>query len=171
MTQQNPPTSKIKIKDGLQVCVIVKDLKEAMDRYHSLFGIGPFEVYTVDTRELPGVTYRGQPGDYRVTVAMGKIGTGMLELLESERGETIYKEFLDKHGEGVHHIGFFVDQDHNRVCNTLIDEGFPHTQGGPILGENRDGRFDYFDTEKKLGTTIELLDFPEVLGECANMYP
>ncbi len=106
-----------------------------------------------------------------MTVAMGKIGTGMLELLESERGETIYKEFLDKHGEGVHHIGFFVDQDHDRACNALIDEGFPHTQGGPILGENRDGRFDYFDTEKKLGTTIELLDFPEVLGECANMYP
>ena len=64
-----------------------------------------------------------------------------------------------------------MDQDHDRACNTLIDEGFPHTQGGPILGENRDGRFDYFDTEKKLDTTIELLDFPEVLGECANMYP
>ena len=83
MTEQNTPTSKIKIKNGIQVCVIVKNLKEAMGRYHSLFGIGPFEVYTVDTKELPGVTHRGQPGDYRVTVAMAKIGTGMLELLES----------------------------------------------------------------------------------------
>ena len=155
------PTNKIKIKDGIQVCVIVKDLREAMDRYHSLFGIGPFEVYTVDTKELPGVTYRGQPGDYRVTVGMGKIGTGVLELLECERGETIYKEFLDKHGEGVHHIGFFVDQDHDRACNTLIDEGFPHTQGGPILGENRDGRFDYFDTERSSARPSNFLTSPK----------
>ncbi len=31
--------------------MIVKDLKEAMDRYHSLFGIGPFAKSTLLTPE------------------------------------------------------------------------------------------------------------------------
>jgi hypothetical protein len=95
----------------------------------------------------------------------------MLELMENERGESIYKEFQNQHGEGLQHLGVFVDQDYKAACQTMLDHGFAHTQGGPILGENRDGRFDYFDTQETMGTTLELLDMPEVLGKAAKTYP
>jgi hypothetical protein len=91
--------------DMLQVCVVVNNLDEAMKRYSDLLGIGPFVVYTVDSQEVPGITRDGQPTNYCVRVGMAKIGNGILELLENLRGQTIWKDFYDKHGEGVHHIG------------------------------------------------------------------
>jgi hypothetical protein len=36
---------------------------------------------------------------------------------------------------------------------------------GPIAGKHRTGRFTYMDTEKQMGTTLEILDFPEDLLE------
>ena len=54
-----------------QVSIAVKDLEAAMDHFVSI-GVGPFMVYEVDTRDLPGVVYRGQPADYKVRAAMGE---------------------------------------------------------------------------------------------------
>jgi methylmalonyl-CoA/ethylmalonyl-CoA epimerase len=161
----------MKIANVLQVCVVVRDLKKAMDRYHSLFGIGPFSVYTVDTEQLPGITYRAMPGNYRIQVAMARIGTGILELMEHQRGQTIYKEFLEQHGEGIQHIGFLVDGDYENALKELADSGFAHSQGGPIAGKNRDGRFDYFESQKALGAIVELLDMPEDPVDPTYVYP
>jgi hypothetical protein len=146
----------------VQVCIVVKDMQAAMQRFGSLMGIDAFAVYKVDTAELPGVTYRGQPGDYALQVAIAQVGSWQLELLEPLRGESIYKEFMDKHGEGVQHLGFFVGDpaDYETICNSLINRGYGHLQGGPILGETRTGSFDYFDSAQDLGVIIELLDMP-----------
>jgi len=145
----------------LQVCVVVRDLEKARQKFGLLFGIEKFNVYTVDTRELAGVTYRGQPGDYRVTVAMAKIGSWHLELLVPERGSSIYQDFLDRHGEGVQHLGFFVNESYPAVVDDFTARGFEHLLGGPILGTKRNGRFDYYDTQEKMGVLLELLDMPD----------
>jgi 4-hydroxyphenylpyruvate dioxygenase-like putative hemolysin len=146
----------------LQFCVVVKNLDEAMERYSSLFGIGPFLVYTVDTDELPGITRDGKPTKYRIRVGMAKMGGAVLELFESQQGETIWKEFYDKHGEGLHHVGMFVP-DYKAALKEFTHQGFKVTVDGPIVGKTRDGRFTYLDTQERLGTTFELLDFPEDL--------
>ena len=103
----------MKIKK-LQICVIVRDLDAAIERYQSLFGIGPFAVYKVDTRELPGITYRGQPGNYRLRVGMANLGGGILELLEPQGGDSPFEDFLKQHGEGVQHVGLVVE-DYARI--------------------------------------------------------
>ena len=147
----------------VQICIAVKDLDEAMNRYGSLMGVDSFAVYMVDSSDLPGVTYRGAPADYRVQVAIADIGQWQIELLQHHRGDCVYKEFIDEHGEGVHHLGFFVDdeQKYEGTCQELVNRGYPHLQGGPILGKHRDGHFDYFDSKQDLGLIIELLDMPE----------
>jgi hypothetical protein len=147
-------------KGKLQVCVLVKDLEQAMERYRDLLGIEKYNVYVVDTRELPGVTYRGQPGDYRVTVALANVGTWQLELMMPERGESIYKEVLDRQGEGIHHLGFIVNQGYDAAMSDLAARGFQHLQGGPIVGTDRTGRFDYFDSKDHPGIILEVLDIP-----------
>src|ERR1700722_6862985 len=94
--------------EKLQLCLVVRNLDEAMKRYSDLLGIGPFVVYTVDSQELPGITRNGQPTNYKVRVGMAKMGNAILELLENLRGQTIWKDFYDKHGEGLHHVGLLV---------------------------------------------------------------
>jgi hypothetical protein len=144
----------------LQISLIVRDVPKAVQQYEELLGIGPFSVFTVDTRELPGVTYRGQPGDYRVRVGMARAGTGIIELIESQRGSSIYSEFLEKHGEGLHHIGLILE-DFSSIDKNLVNHGLKPSQDGPIVGKERVGRFTYFDTEPQLGAILELLDVPE----------
>ena len=153
----------------IQFCVIVKDLNAAIEKYQRLFGIGSFSVYTVDAKDLKGVTYRGKPANYRLQVGIAPFGGGLVELLEPQGGESIYQEFMDKRGEGVQHIGLVVDGDYKAAFQEMLDHGFEHSQGGPIEGLNRNGAFDYFETEHELGTTFELLDFPEQLAASTNL--
>lgn len=147
--------------EKLQICVVVENLDEAMKRYSDLLGIGPFLIYSVDSTEL-GVTREGQPTDYKVRVGMAKLGGAVLELLENIRGQTIWKDFYDKHGEGMHHIGLFV-RNYPVALAAFVDRGFTITVDGPIAGEARTGRFTYIESQERLGTTFELLDFPEDL--------
>jgi hypothetical protein len=133
--------------EKLQICVVVKDLDEAMKRYSDTLGIGPFLIYSVDAKELK-VTREGRPADYKIRVGMAKMGGGVLELLE--------------HGEGVHHIGLFV-KNYPAALAAFMDRGFKITVDGPIVGTDRTGRFTYLETQERLGTTFELLDFPEEL--------
>jgi methylmalonyl-CoA/ethylmalonyl-CoA epimerase len=147
--------------EKLQICVVVENLDEAMKRYSDLLGIGPFLIYSVDSTELR-VTREGQPTDYKVRVGMAKLGGAVLELLENIRGQTIWKDFYDKHGEGMHHVGLFV-KNYPVALAAFVDRGFKITVDGPIAGEARTGRFTYIESQKRLGTTFELLDFPEDL--------
>ena len=152
-----------------QVSIAVKDLEAAMDHFVSI-GVGPFMVYEVDTRDLPGVVYRGEPADYKVRAAMADLGPWILELIVNERGQSIYQDFLDEHGPGLHHLGISVD-DYEAARNDLLNRGYESIQRGPIEGIERDGWFEYFDTVRDFGTYLELLDIPGVLGETGERYP
>jgi hypothetical protein len=152
-----------------QVSLVVEDIEAAMDHFVSI-GVGPFMVYEVDSRDLPGVVYRGQPADYGVRAAMAHLGPWILELVENVRGKSIYQEFLDEHGPGIHHIGISVD-DYEAARNELLGRGYTSIQRGPIEGIERDGWFEYFDTTRDFGACLELLDIPGVLGETGERYP
>jgi hypothetical protein len=91
---------------------------------------------------------------------MVNVGGAVLELLENIEGQTIWKDFYDKHGEGMHHIGLFVRR-FPVALERFVEKGIPITVDGPITGGNRIGRFTYLDSQEHLGTTFELLDFPE----------
>lgn len=152
-----------------QICILVKDIKRAMKQY-ALLGVGPFRVYAMDTRKMSGVTYRGKHADYSLEVAWATLGSWTLELLEPKRGENIYTEFMKKYGEGVHHIGMYVD-DYDTAYARLVKMGYKQIQGGPIDGIDKTGRFDYFDTQKKYGIILEILDMPNDLGAPSYIYP
>jgi len=42
---------------------------------------------------------------YKAKLGHAKVGSLILELVQTVEGKTIFEEFLDKHGEGIHHIG------------------------------------------------------------------
>jgi hypothetical protein len=142
----------------LQVCVVVRDVEKAVRHFEELLGIGPFAIYSVSSDDMPGVVYRGLAGDYKVKVAMTKVGGGVIELIENVRGKNIYTEFLEKHGEGIHHIGL-VTEDFESIFKNFANRGLKPSLDGPIVGKTM-GRFTYFDTEPHVGGILELLDVP-----------
>ena len=94
----------------LHLGVVVKDMDQAVKRLESL-GIGPFEPY--DSGSTPPLIgkplFRGKPMDSEQKIFKAKIGEVVLELFQPVKGESPWKEFLDSKGEGIHHIGFDVD--------------------------------------------------------------
>jgi Glyoxalase/Bleomycin resistance protein/Dioxygenase superfamily len=65
---------------------------------------------------LPGVhfgpdacTYRGRPADFVADISLSYAGDTQLELIAPVQGESIYTEFLDRAGAGLHHICIEAD--------------------------------------------------------------
>ena len=89
-----------------QVGVVVRDMDEAIEHYQSL-GIGPFEPLTLDIMERK---MRGKlviPGSIKNKVSLAWMASVQYELIEPIAGDSLWREFLEARGEGVHHLGFF----------------------------------------------------------------
>ena len=151
MTERQEP--RVKLPPPSHLGIVVKDMDQAMEYYGSIFGWGPFQVQEVDMKILP-FTFRGQPGSGRFKVATARLGSMVIELFQDLEGETPYTEFRKKKGEGVHHLGFQVD-DFDKALAALTQEGIE-----PIFhGRFGDGAFAYFSTDKVGGVVFELLNF------------
>ena len=137
------------------VAVIVKDMNQAIEHYKSL-GIGPFPTFIGPSGPTPLTEkmVNGKPVDYSIDLRHADSGVGDLcfELIEPLEGETPVKEFLGEKGEGIHHIGFTVD-DIDRETTKMAEKGYKVTQSGVTPG----ARWAYFDTDALGGVVIELI--------------
>ena len=89
------------------VAVVVKDLDSTVKRLEAL-GIGPF-VLPDAPAGAEGLFYQGKPleSDYKALVA--RLGNMQIEIIQPDDRPNPWKDFLDTRGEGIHHIGFQVD--------------------------------------------------------------
>lgn len=158
---------KLKMKELNQVCVVVKDLDKSMEQYLKILGVGPWQVYTYAPPDLKNTTVRGKPEPYSMKLALAMIGPVMLELIQPLKGKSHYKEFLEKRGEGLHHIAAFRVEDIDEVIAHLKKQGI----GVLMSGEWHGGRFAYMDTEKQLGTVVELVWRPGPRPPPERTYP
>jgi hypothetical protein len=88
-----------------QVGFVVRDLEAARARYEPLFG--PFG--DVMDGSVKNAEFRGQKSDATLNLLFGRSGELEIELIEWVAGLTPHKEFLDRGGEGMHHMRFRVD--------------------------------------------------------------
>jgi methylmalonyl-CoA/ethylmalonyl-CoA epimerase len=141
-----------------QIGILTGDLEEAMHRYSQVFACGPWSVWTYGPTTMSESSFRGQPGCFEMRLALA--GTGpQLELIQPLRGPSIYDEWLEEHGEGLHHIGTRVaDLDHG--VSDARARGFEVIQSGRGYGLDGDGGFAYLDTASQLGIILELIEVP-----------
>jgi catechol 2,3-dioxygenase-like lactoylglutathione lyase family enzyme len=89
--------------------VVVRDIDQAIAALQTL-GIGPFAM--PDGRPWADIAFSGQlhgrPAAWRVKISTASVGAHEIELLQPNGGPSILQEFLDQHGEGVHHIAYLV---------------------------------------------------------------
>jgi methylmalonyl-CoA/ethylmalonyl-CoA epimerase len=77
------------------VGIACRNLEEAVDKYHRTFGL---EVVSIEVNGAQGVRE-----------AMLGAGPGYIQLLEPLGPDTPVGKFLARRGEGVHHVGYGVD--------------------------------------------------------------
>lgn len=86
----------------------VKDLNDAGDVFEKIFGSS----YKTEEVEDEGVSTR-----------FFKVGDNKVELLEATDPESPIAKFIEKNGEGLHHVAFEVD-DIDAEMDRLKGEGF-----------------------------------------------
>ena len=134
-----------------QIGIVVRDIEKTAEYYYSTFGIGPFSIQEV---KLDGAMLRGKPTTTTIKVAFAQSGPVQVELIQSLDGENIYTEFLASRGEGLHHLGFQVD-DLDGMLAEFAKEGIE-----PVFYQSFPGfgiPFAYLNTDKIGGVTYELL--------------
>jgi methylmalonyl-CoA/ethylmalonyl-CoA epimerase len=97
----------------------VKDLKESGSLFSKLFGQDSYKVEKVESEG--------------VTTSFFKCGDTKIELLEATNKESPIAKFIEKRGEGIHHIAFEVEDIHSEM-KRLSEEGFTILNPEPKKG-------------------------------------
>ncbi len=123
-----------------QIGVVVRDLERTAKFLEEKFGIGPFAVIDYDHPTA------------KIKIGLAFLENLQLELIEVVEGESIHSKFLERSGEGIHHIGFFV-KDVEEAKRWAEENGMKVAEEGDVAGV----RYAYLDTEDQAGLTIEFI--------------
>jgi len=99
--------------------IAVKKLSVSISLFENLFASDCYKVEAVESE--------------KVTTAFLKKGETKIELLESADTEGVIARFIDKKGEGLHHIAFEVEDIHAEM-ERLKKEGFQLLSDRPKKG-------------------------------------
>jgi methylmalonyl-CoA epimerase len=98
--------------------IAVKDLEKSMNFYRTVLGLNPSSPIT--------------GGNGTIQASMIKVGDVHLELLQPLGTEGVMAKFLEKRGEGFHHICYEVADLHEAIASIK-------KAGVEVLGEPMDG--------------------------------
>ena len=143
----------IKKEGFIQINIVVADIEKAASKWAEILGI---EKPPVILRHLEGgenYTYHGKPVSCALLVCDIEMGQFVLELHPPAGGESSFQEFLDKHGNGVHHIGFEVGKDRDTVIDGLKAAGLDTDR---TLGIYPGSSWTIVDGEEELGVNLNI---------------
>ena len=151
------PADKIMLSAPTHVCVVVRDVEKTASTYASLFSVGPFLIRTVKT-PASHASVGGVPVEYTLKFGYCKTSTITLELVETVSGRTAYSEFLEEHGEGIHHIGYKAPPPLDEELERWKRFGIRALQ----VNYRDDKRYGwaYMDTQGIVGSIIEVVCDP-----------
>jgi methylmalonyl-CoA/ethylmalonyl-CoA epimerase len=141
----------------LQVGIVVKDLDKTLQYMKECFGIVPFQsgVWPPENRNDMRRYYYGKPSDFTAKIAFVDMGNIELEIIQPLSGCNIYSDFIEKRGEGLHHIRFNVP-DSDEFEKHMLKNGIKASQWGTGLRPGT--QWMYFDSEDALGFIVESIN-------------
>ncbi|MCC6817174.1 MAG: methylmalonyl-CoA epimerase [Saprospiraceae bacterium] len=120
--------------------IAVKDLNKANEIYSKILNSKPYKQEFVDSEN--------------VMTSFFKIGDSKIEILDSRDEQSAINKFIQKKGEGIHHIAFEVE-DIQSEMQRLIEEGFHCLNEIPKKGADNK-LVCFFHPKDSCGVLIEL---------------
>ena len=165
--------------DGIsQVCIVVTQFERAVQELALRFGIGPFKCWHYKPPRLFHTTFRGEEALWTMKLGITWIGKTQLEVIQPLEGPSLYQQYLQAHGEGIHHLMVTTgNRNFNQAMERFVSAGFSAGQGarlkvpiqiGPFTLPPLPRRLDnllgtqivYLATEESLKTVLELVKLP-----------
>ena len=144
----------INTKVVTQVALIVKDIEKTKNKIAEFLGVPAPPHFGGGEFAITKTEYKGNPApDANCLLAFFQVGDNLsLELIQPNGVASVWQDFLDENGEGLHHIAFVVKgmDDAIEKCEkfgmTLVQKGnygdgngcYSYLQGGngmPFLVE------------------------------------
>ncbi|WP_459210109.1 methylmalonyl-CoA epimerase [Aquimarina rhabdastrellae] len=122
--------------------IAVKDIDQANTIYEKLLGVPPYKQETVESEA--------------VITSFFQVGENKIELLASTSPEGTIAKFIEKRGEGIHHVAFDVD-DIEKELARLKNEGFTILNEKPKLGADNK-RVAFIHPKGTNGVLVELCE-------------
>lgn len=127
-------------KNVEHIGIAVKDLESVNEIYTKLFGESPYKMESVETEQ--------------VDTSFFKVGNTKIEFLSASNENSAIAKFIEKRGEGIHHIAFEVEDIHYEL-DRLQKEGFKFTR--PEVSKGADNKLVCFIHPKSAnGVLVEL---------------
>ena len=126
--------------------IAVKSLESAIPFYEEMLGLKCYAVEEV--------------ADQRVKTAFFKIGQTKIELLESTDPEGPIGKFIEKKGEGIHHIAFATEDGVQKSLEELAEKGVQLIDKTPRKGA--EGlNIAFLHPKSTIGVLTELCENPK----------
>jgi catechol 2,3-dioxygenase-like lactoylglutathione lyase family enzyme len=140
-----------------QVAFIVKDIEKTKVKFAEFFGVETPVHFDGGRFEVTGTTVKGEPApDANCLMAFFNAGPNVqVELIQPNGVSSTWQDFLDAHGEGIHHIAFGVKGMDSKVLS-CENFGMQCVQRGKY--GNGKGEYVYMDATEDLKCLVELLE-------------
>ncbi|AEH51573.1 methylmalonyl-CoA epimerase [Pseudothermotoga thermarum DSM 5069] len=138
----------------VQIGIVVKDIEKTAKDYAEFFGVEVPQIIETDEWEKAHTEYNGHPTKARAKLVFFKNFKNIeIELIQPNENPSTWREFLDKHGEGIHHVAILV-KNMDEKLESLKKIGIGVLQKGDYEG----GRYAYVNSVEKLKFILELLE-------------
>jgi len=152
-----------------QIAVVVGDLRKTMEAYHKVLGWGPWGVYEHKPPILHHTEVHGKSVLYTMIGAEVHCNPIDFEILQPVEGPSIYKEHLDRKGEGLHHVAVVApSEDVNEALHNFKKNGIEVIMSGRL---GKDIRFYYMDTDPVLKMITETVSGHAISMKPIYIYP
>ena len=146
--------NKINLNGFIQIALVVEDIEKAAKTWADLFCVPVPPIRDDKPSRNPNLTYRGEEAYYGLKFAVIDCRERgfVIELHEPDEHPSTFREFLDKHGNGVHHIGFEVGERRDAIVGELEQQGYALRTVGYYPGSS----WTIVDTEDTLGVNLNI---------------
>lgn len=122
--------------------IAVRNIANAEKMYESLLGIPSYKTETVESEGVKTMFF--------------KVGESKIELLEASNPESPIAKFIEKKGEGIHHIAYDVENIEEEI-KRLTASGFKMIHESPKAGADNK-RIAFLHPKSTAGVLVELCE-------------
>jgi methylmalonyl-CoA/ethylmalonyl-CoA epimerase len=144
------------VKRLAHIAVVVRDVDAAVRKYADNWGIGPWNIYTINGSQRDMIV-NDEPRECSFRMAFCNVGGTSWELVQPLDDLSTFAQHLREHGEGVHHIGF--DTTDAQEFMDKAQELSPHhvraLGAGTWDGKQGWLRYTLMDTTSQFGVIVE----------------
>ena len=156
---KTPFNPKRTFRNPIQIGILVDDLDGYLKNLEDIVGMEPWRIASFPPDNQPDVyrEYHGEPADFKAKFCFYNLGNIEIEVIQPLEGKNIWRDWIDKHGQRIHHIKFLVPE-HDDSKQYLKDNGIDLYQWGASVGPNAGKEWLFYNTYDKLGFDLELMN-------------